>query len=222
MSTFTKLTLGCAILFLAACTSITPMEQQFSGYLDDYSQLTPVETDDGSDALRWLSPDLAQRKFTRLWVKPIEFYPEPTSSEQVSAQRLNEISRFMTATLREELAKDFELTTQPGPETAVLQFALTGVETPTEGLKPRNIIPVSLLISGISYAAGERDHIVVVYMEGETSDSITGQVLARGVRQAVGGRLKDDEEQLEVEHLKAYLRDWALDIAALTRNLKRE
>ncbi|MFK7974809.1 MAG: DUF3313 domain-containing protein [Halioglobus sp.] len=216
-----KTLIACTLLLAAACTSIPPIEQQFSGYLDDYSDMIPVRTEDGSDALRWYLPDLGERTYSKLWIKPIVFYPKPdTSSAQVSLERLNEISRYMTQALKSELTNDFELVGQAGPDTAILQFAITGVETPTEGLKPRNVIPVSLLISGVSYAAGERDHIVVVYLEGQATDAVSGETLAKGVRQAVGGRLSDDQEQLAIEHVQEYVKEWAADVATLTRNIQ--
>lgn len=220
MRTPRRLVVLCTLLLGTACTSITPVEQQFSGFLDDYSNLTPVRTSDRSEALRWYTPELANRRYTRLIVEPIGFYPEPTTTDQVSARRLEQLSDYMTEALRRELAGEFEIVTEPAPETAVIRFALTGVETPTEGLKARNLIPASLLIAGATYAAGQRDHIVVVYIEGELSDANSGETLARGVRQGRGGRLKNDADQLDVEDVQTYLDGWASDIATLASGLK--
>ena len=153
-------------------------------------------------------------------MEPIRFYPEPQTSDQVSADRLTQLSDYMTRSLRRELAKEFELVTEPSADAAVVSFALTGVDTPTEGLKARNLIPASLLIAGATYAAGERDHIVVVYIEGQLTDAATGETLAKGVRQGRGGRLRNDTDELAVEDVQAYLDGWAGDIAALATQLK--
>ena len=209
-----------ALMLTTACTNITPVEQQYSGFLENYDDLTPVRTGDGADAMRWYTPTLADRRYTKLIVEPIRFYPEPQTSDQVSADRLTQLSDYMTRSLRRELAKEFELVTEPSADAAVVSFALTGVDTPTEGLKARNLIPASLLIAGATYAAGERDHIVVVYIEGQLTDAATGETLAKGVRQGRGGRLRNDTDELAVEDVQAYLDGWAGDIAALATQLK--
>lgn len=38
-------------VLLSGCTAITPLEKQYSGFLNDYSNMNKVEVEDGSDAL---------------------------------------------------------------------------------------------------------------------------------------------------------------------------
>lgn len=42
-----------ALMLTTACTNITPVEQQYSGFLENYDDLTPVRTGDGADSMRW-------------------------------------------------------------------------------------------------------------------------------------------------------------------------
>jgi len=100
MRLFRRLAALGALVLTTACTNITPVEQQFSGFLDDYSDLTPVRTADRSEALRWYTPERANRRYTKLIVEPIGFYPEPTTTDQVSARRLEQLSDYMTEALR--------------------------------------------------------------------------------------------------------------------------
>jgi len=207
-------------ILIAACTNITPVDQQYSGFLDDYSGLEPLELSDGSTAMRWHAPDARAGNYTKVIVNPVEYYPRPQPSDQVSRDRLLELSSYMTALVKEDLGQDFEVVSEPGPNTFSLRFAITGVETPTEGLKVYNAIPVSMVIAGISTAIGERDHVPVIYIEAQATDSVSGKMLAKGVRQGVGENLKDDQEQLSLDHLKEMAAGWSGDVATMARRMK--
>lgn len=212
--------LAVSLFLVASCTNIKPVDQQFSGFLDDYSDLQPVDMPDGSKAMRWYAPTARDGEYTKVIVNPIEFYPRPQPSEQVSRQRLVELSNYMTRTLRDELSKDYEIVSDSGLNTFSLRFAITGVETPIEGLKAYNAIPVSMVVAGVSTATGERDHVPVLYIEAQATDSTSGMVLAKGVRQGVGHKLQNDREKLEIEHLKELVMGWSKDVATMARNLK--
>jgi hypothetical protein len=212
-------TVGVAIA-LSACTAITPVEEQYSGFLADYSNLEPVAMADGSEAMRWYSPAAKGRTYNKVMVQPITFFPKPEPNEQVSLENLHKLSDFMTQTLRSELGSHFDVVDQPGPNTLKLTFAITGVETPTEGLSAQNAIPVSLLVAGASVASGERDHVTVLYLEGQATDAQSGEILAKGVRQGVGSKLHDEEEQLTPDKLKGLIDSWSKEISQLAQQIK--
>lgn len=209
-----------AVLSLSACTNIQPVAEQHSGFLSDYSNLKPVTLDDGSKAMRWISPTAKDHKYTKAIVAPVTFFPAPQPNEQVSIETLNKISAYMTKEISTAVGKDFEITTKPGPDTIYLQFAITGVDTPMEGLNPLNVLPVSLLFKGVTMAAGEGDHATLLYVEGKATDAKTGELLAQGVRQGMGGSLKNDAEKLDVDKLKTLINGWALEIQGMVRKLK--
>lgn len=202
-----------SLAFLSACTSVTPVEKQYSGYLGDYSQLEEVKMADGSDARRWISPELKKKHYKNIILPQVTFFPAPRPSAQVRLEHLNKVSTYLTERLREELGKSFVITDVPGPDTANIQIAITGVATPLEGLKFYETIPIALAFAGASTAMGYRDRVIVVYVEGLVTDSVTGEELAKSVRQGVGESLRDDQEQLDVVKLKGLLDHWAVDIA---------
>lgn len=201
------------LALLAGCTAITPVEKQYSGYLGDYSQLKPVKTADGSEARRWINPELKKDVYKKVIVPSVVFFPAPRPSAQVRLENLNKVGQYLTEKLRQELGKSFEVTDVAGPDTLNLQIAITGVATPLEGLKAYETIPIAMAFAGASTVMGYRDKVIVVYVEGLVTDSVTGQELGKSVRQGVGENLQDDKQQLDVEKLKALLDSWAVEVA---------
>jgi hypothetical protein len=212
--------LGLSLLMLSACTAITPVNEQYSGYLSDYSRLQKTDAPDGSQAMSWISPELKEKKYSKILVKPVGFFPAPIPNENVTIETLNKISSYMTEQVKNEIGKNFEVVDKAGPDTLYMQFAITGVSTPTKGLEAKNLIPVSLLFTGAKLAAGEQDHVVVLYLEGRVTDSENGNILAEGVRQALGENLKNDDEKLNVDKLKTAINTWAADIGTMIKKLK--
>ena len=210
---------GAALAALCGCTAITPVQQQYSGFLGDYNGLQPVQVADGSKAMRWVNPELKKGKYKKIIVPQVAFFPAPRASSQVSLETLTQISLQMTQQLRAELGKQFTVTDKPGPDTANFQIAITGVDTPTEGLKPYEIIPIALVFASASTATGARDHVSVVYVEGIATDALTGEELAKGVRQGVGLSLENDQEKLSIQKLKPLIDGWAKEMGQLSGNL---
>lgn len=216
-----KLTLAAiGYLLLAGCTAITPLEKQHSGYLSDYSDMKVIDTPDGSDVMRWVSPDLKKGVYTKAIVEQVSFFPAPKTSEKVKLETLNKISNYLTAQIKSELSSNnFELTDKPGPDTLTYQIAVTGVATPLEGLQYYEVLPITLVYAGAVLAMGSRDDVVVVYLEGVVKDSVTGKEVAKSVRQGVGENLQDSDKQLDVEKVKELLNSWAKYIGEVAKKL---
>ena len=202
-------------LLMAGCTAITPLEKQYSGYLGDYSNMETADTPDGSDVKRWISPALKKGTYKKVIVQPVTYFPAPRTSEQVKLETLNEISEYLTNQIKAEVGKNFEITDKSGPDTLTYQIAITGVDTPLEGMKLYEVVPIAMVYSGASLAMGMRDHVVVIYIEGLITDSITGEEVAKGLRQGVGQSLRDDNQQLDIEKVKKLLNGWASEVGML-------
>ncbi len=66
---------------------------------------------------------------------------------------------------------------------------------------------------------GNRDDVVVVYVDALVSDSATGEKIAKGVRQGVGENLRDDKQQLDIEKVKKLLNGWASGVGIMSEKL---
>ena len=214
-----KLIAAAFAVTLAGCTAITPIEKQYSGFLGDYAGLKEVDTADGSKALRWVSPSIQKGFYKKVVIPPVTFFPAPRTGEQVKSDTLNEISAYMTKRLREEVGKNFVVTTVPGPDTFNLQVAITGVSTPREGLRFYEVLPITLAFASATTLAGQRDHVTVVYLETLATDSKSGDELLKGVRQGIGEKLENDKQQLELEQMKKVIDNWAIEGGKLAAGL---
>lgn len=197
----------CVVLLIAGCaTSKTVPKEQFSGYLGDYSKLKPAKDAAGHDVLRWQSRKLKRGRYSKLILDPIVFYPAPRASSQVSIKTLYDMRKYIDNAAVREVGKAIALTNRPGPGVLRLRAAITGAATETEGLKAYEYIPVALIVSGATAAAGGRDREAFVVLEAELLDSRTGERLMLAVRKHKAEKLlENDKEQLTLGHVRSIL-----------------
>lgn len=210
-------------MLLGACAS-TPQSSSntsmYSGFLNDYSNMTMVVDSENNEVLRWVKPDLVKGKYAKLIIKPVTYYPYPKTNEQVTQANLDQIASYLTERVKLELGKDFVLTNKPGDDTAEVSIAITGVETSVEGLKVYEVLPVTLVYAGATAALGTRDKVVAVYVESIATDSRSGVPLVKAVRKGAGEKLDNDKQQLQVENLKPLLDSWAKGTRTFATQLK--
>ncbi len=219
MPQLNKISLFIFSLLLCACTSnevktsSIASTDDFSGYLGDYSGLTTKELSTGTKVLRWQHPQLKQGLYKKLMIEPVSFYPEPQVQDQVGKETLAEVSRYMSILLV-RLAKQngIELTKKPGPDVLRLRSAFTAVDIKSEGLSIRDIIPIRMIITGVTLATGKQDLNVTMLFEAELRDSRSHQVMLKAIRKGNALQLENRDEQLSLEHIKPLIDSWGLDI----------
>jgi hypothetical protein len=221
----TKIAVLLSTLVLAACASTGPSssvntEIPRSGYLGDYSMLTKAPGDYQGETLRWINPGVVKGKYKKIIIHPVSFYPTPKEGSQVKQENLDKIATYLTQRISQEISKSYELTNTPGTDTLDYKVAVTGVSTTMEGLKAYEVVPVALVLAGASTALGYRDKVVTISVEGMLTDSMTNEVIAKGLRQGVGESLTDDNQQLQVEHVKALFDEWVVMVSSLASKLR--
>lgn len=212
--------LCCAILGLGGCASSQVDPSKYSGFLKDYSHLKPAESATGAPVMRWIDPDLKPDQYTRVYIEPSQFYPQPTPTAVISAQTLQAITQYFDTALKRELGKDMPLAQGPGPNTIVVRPAITAVSTSTEGLKPYEVIPIALVAAAVNMAAGGRDQNVEIATEAAFLDGASKKVLAQVVRKGSGKPLENDKTQLTLNDVKPVLDGWASDMRLSYEKLK--
>jgi hypothetical protein len=208
-------------LVLAACASSkVTTEQNYSGFLDDYSQLEKVDLDTGGVGLIWLEPLLSTMGYTKAILEPVVIYPKPKHDSDEAKALIKEVTRYMDAAIQAAVGNSVIVTDNPGSNTVRVRFALTGVEISTENLSGYEYIPVALLWAGAKTAAGARAQVVEVFFEAEMSDSMSGEVLGRSVRKGYGESLEDKSDTLTKEKMYPQLDLWAQDAANIAKHIK--
>ncbi|MFO1408063.1 MAG: DUF3313 domain-containing protein [Steroidobacteraceae bacterium] len=180
-----------------------------SGFLPDYSRLEPVKTKLGKEADRWLSPQLTRENYHAIIIEPVVFYPTPEPTEQVPQKTLDDITSYLTNTLRDVVFKDVPQVGAPGPGVAKLQVAVTAVAVGSTGMKPYEFIPAALVFSTAMRAAGQRSQDVAISVEALMTDSVSGDPLAMVVRHGSGDQLKNAKTALTLEQLRSRIDQWA-------------
>lgn len=207
---------------LAGCSSHVVQQEQFSGFLSDYSQLTEVETASEGAALRWVNPKLKNKSYDSLILEKTVLYPKPQSDQQVTKEFLNKFTQRIDKHLAASTQPGFKLVNKPGKNVLIVRPAVTGVSHSREGMKPIEVLPVALVIGVGKVVAGTRDHDVEVFLEAEMVDSLTGEVMVQVIRKAEGEQLENDTEKLSMKHLQSIIDNWGKDAQAVFASIALE
>jgi len=210
---------------LAACASKgtdKKLEEQNSGFLQDYSLLQWDKDQQGNPVRTWVSPRLTPDSYDAILLEPLIFYPEPRPSERVSGEELRKMVEYANEALRRELSQRFTLVSQPQPGAVRLRVAISGVAAEGEGLSAYQYLPIALVATMATRAVSGTPQRAFIVAEGELTDSVTGEVLAQRVKvgTGAGGKLEKvaGEKQITLKTVKPLLDELA---AAALPNLEK-
>ena len=198
---------GLAVILGTGLAANSPAQAQDSGFLKDYSQLKVEKDPLGAERRIWASPKFTRANYQKVLIEPTGFYPAPQPSEQVSMGALNDIRGYSDSELRKAFASVVPLATAPGAGVLRLRMALTAVAVEGGSLKPYQLIPVALVLTTAKEAAGQSKRDVKLFVETEITDSVSGEPLARIVREAQGVQVKS-KEQLTLKDAKPQIDKW--------------
>jgi len=224
-NTFSLLVGSCVagLLLLGGCASTQTeklaSKEQYSGYLENYTDLKVVKAANGLEFMRWISPAVKPGEYTKVYQHDITFYPKLKPEQLAGRDTLIQIGDYFNEAIKRELAQDGVLATGPGPGVAETHLAVTGVYIGNEGMKAYEIIPVAAVIGLGETAMGMRDQIVQLVVEGKLTDSESGKLLATAVYKGLGKNLKNDKTQLTLDDVKPVLDSWAKNMAVQIQKL---
>jgi hypothetical protein len=148
-----------------------PADQEFSGFLKDYSALKPSPKVES--ALTYVSEDAQKnlRSYFAIVVDPVEVYVATNADEfKVSEVSRKALTNYFEYALKNAVSDAFPVVEAPGPLTLRLRAALVGVDV--GGAVPAADLPPDV---------GPLDHalnIEKLYVEMELVDSETGERIA--------------------------------------------
>lgn len=197
---------------ITGCTSQVAKPDQYSGFLSDYSGLSEEKSASGKEVMRWTDPALKLGNYSYLVYQPIAFYPAPTPTEQISNQTLQQLLAYSNERISATLGERLTLTQAPGPRTLIFRGAITGVDTANEGLKPYQVIPVALVVSGAMAASGSRTRNTQLFLEGEFIDATSGKPVLKLVRKGFGKKVDNADTPVTFDDLKGSIDEMLPDI----------
>jgi len=185
--------------------------EEYSGFLKDYSGLEKYKDPAGNQMLREISPKFTPANYHALIIEPIQLFPEPEPNEKVSQSTLDDLVTYINTELKARMATKVEVTDKPGSGVARLRIAVTGVGAKTQDLKPYQYIPVALVLTAVKRATTGAPEDAKLYIEGEATDSVSGERLMITVRKGTGEALKastEGEKVVTLDTLKPLVDKW--------------
>lgn len=180
-----------ALLWLSGCAATQQAKSvEKSGFLGDYSMLKEgrhgVFTEGSEDQvlLIYKNPATDWRKYKKIQLDPVTVWLGANSKmKEVSAEDRQRLATLLWSNLDEQLRKDYEMTSQPGPDVLRIQVAITEGESSNAVLDTvSSIIPQARMLSGAkSVATGVSAFTGSASVEAKFTDGATGTLLAAGV-----------------------------------------
>jgi hypothetical protein len=189
------------------------LAQENSGFLADaYGKLQETTSASNAQVKRWVAPSLV--KYDKVLLEKTVLYPEPRSTNQVSSATLQSIKVYLDESLRREIGAVAQLVDTPGPGTVRLKPAITAAAAKDQGFKPYEILPAAFVFSQIKKASGTRAKEAALAVEWEARDAQTGELVAAGMREGRGEKLKAPTDSVTLDNYKPVLDVWAKDARA--------
>lgn len=188
-----------------------------SGFLKEstYASMEKVRSPSGENAKRWTAPGASFAQYDAVMLDKTVFYPAPQPTDQLSMATLNQIAGALDEAFRRELQTVVRVVDQPGPKVLRLRPAITAAAAKDEGLKAYQLLPVAFVLT-----MGQTTKRAVLALEYEVIDTASGQLLAAGMREGEGAKLKTVKDTLTLEQMKPAISVWAKDAAAFMQAAK--
>jgi hypothetical protein len=181
---------GCLLLLVTGCAvteQAKPKQVTFSGFLGDYTQLSPSNNTNGA-LLRYIDPSAPWSSYNAVLVEPVTFWAGSDSKISPTAQHT--LTDYAYQKFKAALtAKGIHLTDQSGPGVVVVRMALTDASSATPVLRTiAVVVPQARLLSAISsLVTGQYAFVGSVQSEGEVIDATSGKQVAAWVDKRFGG-----------------------------------
>ncbi len=166
------------LLALSGCSSTPKLPTQDpSGFLPNYALLQPVTpAPTGMQIYSYVAPNVKRSDYRAVIVAPVVLYQTATQTG-ISAQDITDAQISLQNGIRQVVSQQMPITTIPGPGVAQLNVAITGAEVAQDGMKPRNLIPISAAIKLASLATGLNGKTPSLVIEMKFTDSVNGRLL---------------------------------------------
>lgn len=168
-------------------------EVNTSGFLADYSILRTGGEEEGT--LVYWNPDADFTAYDKVIIDPVTVWLGTESNlKDVAPPERQQLADSFHAAMAQELGKDFEIVTAPGPGTMRVRIALTDARSsnPTLDTISTYIPQVRLLQTAATMGSDTAGFVGEASAEGEVIDAQTGKLLASGVDRRAGTKALGD------------------------------
>jgi len=178
-------------LWLAGCAATQhAKEVEKSGFLGaDYAKLRKGETktfgEDPEALLVYRNPKADWKKYKKVMLDPVTLWTsgEKSQLKDVSVEDRQRLGNLLWSKVDENLRKDYEMTTTPGPDVIRIQAALTeaGESSPVMDTISSIVPQMKLLAGAKGVATGVSGFTGSASAEMKITDTESGELLAAAV-----------------------------------------
>lgn len=187
--------IGTTLLLMLVMTGCAATQEaksvEKSGFLGDYSLLkegqrsTISESAEDQALLVYKNPAADWRKYRKVQLDPVTVWTSRKDSElkDVSVEDRQRLAALLWSKIDEALRKDYEMTSQAGPDVVHVQVAITEAGSSNAILDTvTSVVPQTRLLSGAkSLATGVSAFTGSASAEVKITDSTTGEILFEAV-----------------------------------------
>lgn len=169
-------------------------DKAHSGFIPDYSLLQPVKSTDGIKISRYQKPGASNENYAAIIIEPV-FINQAQVDEKLTPEVIEQTKQALDKAVREHIAQTrFRIVSEAGPGVARVAIAISGAELDNEGLKPRNLMPISAAIKAVSFLAGKQSRIPVLLVESKITDSQSDELLRAGMIAINGETFRNESD----------------------------
>lgn len=186
----------CTFIFLVTLVACSPTEQaqhvKLSGFLSDYSKLGPGGPDD--PLLIYVNPTVDFRAYDKAIVEPVTVWrSHDTDPTSVSPRDMSHLATSLEAWIYKALRRE-GITPVQEAGAGVLRIRAALTEAQESAVKMDLLTSVIPLPSATKLATGARAFVGKASIEGEMTDSRTGELLGAMVDRRAGSRLPQTQD----------------------------
>ena len=208
------------LLLAAACVACAPTKQarsvERSGFLGDLYPLMK-KGGDGEALLIYKSSrvaDIPRGTYTKMLLEPVTIWAPPGQRDEQRVRDEQHLADMLYSLTYENLAPDYEMVTEPGPNTLRIQSAITSATRSYVVLRavstipaPMNAFAVGSLVKDL--VTGKPLFVGDVSLEMKVLDAETGEVLGASADRRVGKRHLDSHSLDSWDDVHQALKYWA-------------
>ena len=191
---------------LTGCAGNKVSEENYSGFLHDYSVLKPAPND--KDTLSYVAPGIDWHKYNSVMVDKVLVITSD-GEQKKDSELLVAIADKLHDLMEQNISKSFNLVNHAGEGTVRIQAAITSVYASYDDLKAYQYVPIAAVFTGAKRAAGAEEKSVRVVAEFKLVDSVDGQLLGEAIDLKSGERKQDKDSAILLADVVPILEQWA-------------
>lgn len=206
------------VVLLAGCASTKQARSmEKSGFLGDVYPLMH-KGEEGEALLLYKNPrvaDIPRGTYKKMLIEPVTIWGPPASERNPSRQKeLQHVADMLYSLTYDSLSKDYEMVSQPGPNTLRIQAALTRADQSYVVLRavstipaPMNVLALGSLLKDLG--TGKPMFVGEASIEMKISDAQSGEILGASADRRVGKRHLDADSLDSWDDVHKTLAFWA-------------